>query len=67
MNNSIEGLKAFLDASPSAYHATAYIEKMLLAENYQKLSEHDDWTLVPGGKYFMVRGGTTLIAFRIPQ
>ena len=67
MNKSVEGLKAFLDASPSAYHATAYIEKMLLAENYQKLSEHDDWTLVPGGKYFMVRGGTTLIAFRIPH
>ena len=23
--------------------------------------------LLPGGKYFMVRGGTTLIAFRIPR
>ena len=67
MNKSIEGLKAFLDASPSAYHATANLEKMLLAENYEKLSEHNDWTLVPGGKYFMVRGGTTLIAFRIPH
>ncbi|MBQ8237595.1 MAG: M18 family aminopeptidase [Oscillospiraceae bacterium] len=66
-NNTINGLKAFLDASPSGYHATANLEKMLLKEGYEKLSEHDDWTLVPGGKYFMIRGGTTLIAFRIPR
>ena len=67
MVKMIEGLKAFLDASPSGYHATANVEKMLLAEDYEKLSEHDDWTLLPGGKYFMIRGGTTLIAFRIPR
>ena len=66
-NNTINGLKAFLDASPSGYHATANLEKMLRKEGYEKLSEHDDWTLVPGGKYFMIRGGTTLIAFRIPH
>ena len=66
-NNTINGLKAFLDASPSGYHATANLEKMLRKEGYEKLSEHDDWTLVPGGKYFMIRGGTTLIAFRIPR
>ena len=66
-NNNIEGLKKFLNASPSGYHATANLEKMLLEEGYEKLSEHDDWTLLPGGKYFMVRGGTTLIAFRIPH
>ena len=64
--NDISGLKAFLDASPSGYHATANLERLMLAESYTKLSEHDDWELVPGGKYFMVRGGTTLIAFRIP-
>ena len=65
--NNIDGLKAFLDASPSGYHATANLERLMLAESYKKLSEHDDWELVPGGKYFMIRGGTTLIAFRIPH
>jgi len=65
-NNTINGLKAFLDASPSGYHATANLEKMLLKEDYEKLSEHEDWTLNKGGKYFMIRGGTTLVAFRMP-
>ena len=66
MNNSISEFIEFLNNSPSCYHATANLEAMLKAENYTQLHEHEDWTLLPGGKYFMVRGGTTLIAFRIP-
>ena len=66
MKKSISDFIEFLDNSPSCYHATANLEAMLKAENYTQLHEHEDWTLLPGGKYFMVRGGTTLIAFRIP-
>jgi len=67
MNVKISEFCEFLNNSPSRYHAAANIEKMLLAENYQRLYEHEDWILVPGGKYYMIRGGTTLIAFRIPE
>ncbi len=67
MDKRIENLCAFLDTSVSVYHAVAYLEKELLAAGYEKLYEQDAWTLVPGGKYFMVRGGTALMAFRIPQ
>ena len=66
MDKRIESLKEFLDDSVSCYHAVAKIEQMLAQENYQKLYEHQDWLLVSGGKYYMVRGGSTLIAFRIP-
>ena len=67
MNKSVSEFIEFLNNSPSCYHATANLEAMLKAENYTQLHEHEDWTLLPGGKYFMVRGGTTLIAFRIPR
>ena len=67
MNKSITDFIKFLDNSPSCYHATANLVNMLTAEGYVQLHEHEDWTLVPGGKYFMVRGGTTMIAFRIPR
>ena len=67
MDKRIENLTAFLDASVSCYHAIAGIADMIEAEGYQKLYEHEDWPLVPGGKYYMVRGGSTLIAFRIPE
>ena len=67
MNQNIKDFMAFLDTSPSGYHAAFNMVKMMQAEGYQILSEHEDWDLHPGGKYFMVRGGTTLIAFKIPQ
>ena len=66
MQNSISEFINFLDHSPSCYHATENIKQMLLDNGYQQLREHEDWLLEVGGRYFMVRGGTTLIAFRIP-
>ena len=66
MNNTISEFIDFLNHSPSCYHATANLVEMLVEEGYTQLHEHEDWTLLPGGKYFMVRGGTTMIAFRIP-
>ena len=66
MDKRIESLKAFLDYSVSGYHAIAGIAEMLDQQGYKKLYEHQDWLLVPGGKYYMIRGGSTLIAFRIP-
>ena len=67
MNTNISEFIEFLDNSPSCYHATFNLVKKMWAEGYIQLHEHEDWLLEPGKKYFMVRGGTTLIAFRIPQ
>ena len=66
MDKNISEFIDFLNNSPSCYHATANLVEMLRAEGYSQLHEHADWELLPGSKYFMVRGGTTLIAFRIP-
>ena len=66
MQQSISEFIDFLDHSPSCYHATANLVEMLKKEGYQQLREHENWLLDVGGRYFMVRGGTTLIAFRIP-
>ena len=66
MNDNIKDFMSFLDNSPSAYHAAYNLVKMLRAEGYEMLPEHEDWTLLKGGKYFMIRGGTTLVAFRMP-
>ena len=67
MDTNISEFIDFLNKSPSCYHATANLVEMLRAEGYSQLYEHEDWELLPGSKYFMVRGGTTLIAFRIPE
>ncbi len=60
-------LLAFLDASPSCYHAVAQLEQRLCREGYQRLWEHQPWHLERGGRYHVVRGDSSLIAFRIPR
>ena len=67
MDKRIEKLMAFLDASPSVYHAAANLAAELENAGYMLLKEADEWTLVPGGKYYVMRGGSAVIAFRIPQ
>ena len=63
----INELKTFLDASRSVYHAVAALEEMLAKAGYEKLSERESWKILPGGKYYLTRGGSAVIAFRIPQ
>lgn len=67
MNHQIEQLRAFLDASHSVYHAQAYLCGILEKTGYKRLPEYSDWKLEAGGKYYVIRGGSALIAFRIPR
>ncbi len=60
-------LMDFLDSAHSVYHAVAALSDILLREGYTRLEEADQWTLVPGGKYFLTRGGSAIVAFRIPN
>ena len=67
MDDRIKDLCAFLDASHSVYHAQAYLSRTLEEAGYTRLMEHENWQLTPGGKYYLTRGGSALIAFRIPR
>ena len=58
-----EDLLAFLDASPSAFHAVAWIRARLVAAGFEPLAEDGPWDLQPGGRYLVERGGTALAAF----
>ena len=61
-----EQLKSFLDASHSVYHATYALMQMLEQADYTHLPEGEKWSLVPGGRYYVTRGDSALIAFRVP-
>ena len=67
MDHRIKALCGFLNASPSVFHAIDNIAHILTQQGYTRLPEHAAWELVPGGNYFVTRGGTAVIAFRIPQ
>ncbi|MBO5323895.1 MAG: M18 family aminopeptidase [Oscillospiraceae bacterium] len=67
MDKRTKALVSFLDASHSVYHAAAYLADTLEKAGYSKLSEGESWQLTPGGKYYLTRGGTAVLAFRIPD
>ncbi len=57
------GILEFLKSSTDAYHAVEAIRVRLLSEGYTELFENDNWSLKDGGKYFVIRGGASLIVF----
>ncbi len=67
MDNRTKALLTFLDKAHSVFHAVDTLSSLLAENGYQCLSEGEDWNLVSGGKYYLTRGGSAIIAFRIPQ
>ncbi len=60
----IDELRSFLKTSYSAYQAVENAEKFLSAHGFVPLSEEGLWELAAGGKYYVTRSGSSLIAFR---
>lgn len=65
VKNQAQALLDFIDASPSPWHAVETVSQQLLASGYQQLLEGNAWQLAPLGKYFVVRGGASIIAFSL--
>jgi aspartyl aminopeptidase len=66
-SDTIARLLAFLDASPSPYHAVACMLNELVKHGYSALDERDEWALAPGSRHVVVRDAGTLVAMAIGQ
>ncbi|MDO4442525.1 MAG: M18 family aminopeptidase [Slackia sp.] len=62
-----EGLAAFLEESPSMFHAVAAACRRLDAAGFARLAEGDGWSVEPGRGYYAVRNGSSVIAFRVGE
>ncbi|QSA98571.1 M18 family aminopeptidase [Methylococcus sp. EFPC2] len=62
-----QDLLDFIDASPSPWHAVDTVGQRLLFAGFEQLQETERWSLSPGGRYFVVRGGGSLIAFSLAE
>jgi aspartyl aminopeptidase len=58
-----QDLLEFIDASPSPWHAVQTCESRLVAAGFRRLEEIDRWSLVSGDRCYVVRGGSSIIAF----
>ncbi len=56
-------LLKFLETSPTAYHAVENAKLYLEYKGFLALDERKNWNLKEGGKYFVTRNGSSLIAF----
>lgn len=59
-----DDLRAFVDVSPTPFHAVAELGRRLTAAGFTELPETGAWELTPGAEHFVVRHGS-LIAFRV--
>ena len=66
-NSNIQDLLDFIDASPSPWHVVATSSERLTKAGFKALNESEAWQLETGGRYFVTRGGSSIIAFTIGQ
>ncbi|KAF2000736.1 peptidase M18, aminopeptidase I [Amniculicola lignicola CBS 123094] len=69
-NPSLKGAEdfvSFVNASPTPFHAVRSAKERLEAAGFQQIKERDSWasTLQPGGKYYLTRNGSSIVAFAI--
>lgn len=58
---------SFIERSPSCYHVIENLANALAGAGYTQLREEDRWKVSAGGRYFVTRNGSSLIAFRVPE
>jgi len=54
----------FLDSSPTPWHAVNTMKSRLDAAGFQQLDERDTWSLEQGQGYYVIRNGSSIVAFR---
>lgn len=66
-NSTTDELLRFIENSPTQFHAADNVRKILLENDFEELRENDPWKLEKGGRYFLVRNESAVIAFKVPQ
>ena len=56
-----------LERSFSPYHVVDRLRNKLLEKGYEELFETNRWKTKRGGRYFVIRNGSSLIAFKVPE
>lgn len=60
-----EDLLQYLNDSPTAFHAVENAAEILKESGFQELKETAEWSLEQGGRYFVVKNQSCIIAFTV--
>jgi len=65
-NEYNQSLIRFLGESPTPFHAVRAMSSRLLSAGFERLKEADPWQVVAGGRYFITRNDSSIIAWAMP-
>lgn len=65
MQIDVKKLMKQLHAAKTPYHTVALCTAELEAQGYVRLEEGEDWSILRGGRYFLVRDGSAMVAFSV--
>ncbi len=65
--SAAEKLIAFIEKSPTSFHAVDTVCRELDEAGFTQLRECAPWNLAPGGRYYVTRNRSSLIAFTLPS
>lgn len=60
-------LLAFIEASPTPYHAVLECARRLEAVGFHRVDEREAWSLAPSSRFYVVRGGSSIAAFVVGE
>ncbi len=68
MNKEIKLAQELIDFiydSPTAFHAVETVKNMLNENGFKELKDYERWTVEKGGKYYVTKNDSAIIAFSI--
>lgn len=67
MKQEVASFLDYVAHSPTVFQATQQTCDMLDAAGFTRLSEHEAWEILPGGRYYVTRNRSALVAFAVPE
>lgn len=57
----------FISDSPTCFHAADNLKRMLDRQGFEQLNEQDEYAIKKGGRYYVIRNGSSILAFVVPE
>ena len=66
-NQNVLDFFEFIKSSPTAFHASESVARKLDSEGFTRISLCDSLSLTAGGKYYILKNSSSIIAFILPS
>jgi aspartyl aminopeptidase len=57
----------FIKESPTSFHVIANLKRKMDEAGFAELSEREEWEVSAGGRYYVIRNDSSMIAFQVPE